>query len=68
MTGYSPFGAEVKIKLMKSSGKTQAWLIQEVKDRTGLYVDAPYMSRILRGKCHPPKIVKAIKDILDITD
>lgn len=68
MNDYSSFGLKVKAKLIEPPMRTQAWLLKEVRNRTGLYIDPPYMSKILKGKCQPPKIVQAIKDILNITD
>ena len=61
------FGKEIKKKLIDID-KTQAWLIGQVKERTGLYVDSSYMCKILAGKATPDKITTAIRDILDISD
>lgn len=61
------FGLQVKTELLKR-GKRQVWLEQEVAKRTGLYCDNGYMYKILTGAKATPKIVKAICEILDITD
>ena len=65
MSELSKFGKRVKIQLVKKN-KSQAWLIEEVKNRTGLYFDTSYMSKIQTGKKETPKIVQAIKEILEI--
>lgn len=59
------FSNAVKIALI-NRGKTQKWLIEQVRERTGRYMDTGYMWRVLHGKRHPPEIIHAIKDILDV--
>ena len=44
----------------------QVWLINQVKERTGLYFDDSYLNRILTGKLATPKMVQAIREILNI--
>lgn len=55
----------VKHKLI-DLGKTQRWLEEEIRDRTGLFVDSGYMHKILTGQRKAPKIVDAIFEILEI--
>lgn len=59
---------EVKMRLLKHPIKTQEALAEEVQKRTGLKVDGAYISNILAGRRNAPKIVQAIKEILEITD
>lgn len=59
------FGKAVK-KTLIDREKTQAWLCQEITARTGLFVDGSYLNRIYNGERNAPKIVEAIRDILDI--
>lgn len=59
------FGKEIKIRLIELN-QTQKWLIDAVKDKTGMYFDSSYLHRIATGANHNPKIVEAIKEILDI--
>ena len=61
----SPFGKEIKKRLIDLE-KPQAWLIDRVKEATGLYFDGSYMYKIQTGQLTTPKIVQAICDILDI--
>ena len=61
------FGKTVKKKLVDVD-RNQKWLIQEVVNRTGLYFDGFYLYNILTGAKNTPKIVQAIKEILDISD
>ena len=65
MTQLSEFGKTVRIKLIELN-KSQAWLIEEVSRKTGLYFDTSYMHKIQTGKKCTPKIVEAIKEILEI--
>jgi len=62
---FSDFGIAVKIKLLMN-GQDQKWLEEAVAKRTGLFVDNSYMYKILTGKRKAPKIVAAIKEILEM--
>ena len=64
---FTPFGLCVKTELLKR-GKTQKWLEEEITNRTGLFADSGYMDKILKGKRNAPKVVQAIRDILEIQD
>ena len=44
------------------------WLEEEITNRTGLFADSGYMDKILKGKRNAPKVVQAIRDILEIQD
>ena len=61
------FGLCVKTKLLQL-GKEQKWLEESVTKKTGLYVDSGYMHKILTGQRNAPKVVAAIREILDISD
>ena len=61
----SEFGKSIKIRLVQID-RTQAWLIEQVKEKTGLYFDDSYMWKIIAGKLATPKIVQAICEILDL--
>ena len=61
----SNFGKKVK-KALIDIDKNQAWLIEEIKAKTGLYFDSSYMHKILSGKNKNPTIVGAICSILNI--
>lgn len=63
----TPFGREIKHRLIDLD-KQQAWLIEQVKERTGLYFDNSYMNKILTGQLATPKITAAIREILDLPD
>lgn len=67
LSKISDFGLCVKIELLKQN-RTQKWLEEETTKRTGLFVDSSYMHKILTGKRNAPKIVEAIRDILNIQD
>lgn len=67
MATLTEFGKQVKIKLIQMD-KPQKWLNEEVVKRTGLYFDDSYLHRIVTGKNSNPKIVSAIKEILEIEE
>ena len=68
MAEYTAFGLDVKTKLLGPPSHTQSWLAAEVRGATGLYVDDAYISKILTGQRNAPKIVKAIREILDLPE
>lgn len=62
----SEFGKEVKIRLVEME-KNQAWLIEQVKEKTGLYFDDSYLWKINSGMIATPRIVTAIREILGMS-
>lgn len=67
MAKLSEFGKEISKRLIDLD-KPQLWLIEEVRSKTGLYFDDSYMYKIKTGQLSTPKIVQAIKDILEIQE
>lgn len=67
MAKLSEFGKDISKRLIDLS-KPQTWLIEEVRNKTGLYFDDSYMYKIKTGQLSTPKVVQAIRDILDIQD
>lgn len=67
LSKFSDFGLCVKTKLLQL-GKEQKWLEEAVSEKTGLYVDGGYMYKILTGQRNAPKIVEAIREILNIEE
>ena len=65
MREFTPFGKEIGKRLI-DIGRTQAWLIERVREKTGLYFDDSYIHKIKTGKNSNEKIVSAIKEILEI--
>lgn len=63
----TPFGKEIKKRLVDID-RTQAWLIEQVQGTTGLYFDRSYMRKIQTGQLATPKIIQAIRDILDLPE
>ena len=61
----TPFRKTVKKRLIDLE-QTQEWLCQQVTEKTGLFCDQPYLSRILSGERTPDKIISAVCEILDI--
>lgn len=64
---FTPFGKVAKKRLI-DIGRNQSWLIEQIKAKTGLYVDSSYLHKILTGKLSTPRIVQAICEILDISE
>jgi len=67
MAQITVFGKDVKKKLVDLD-QPQVWLINQVQEKTGLYFDASYLNKILTGQLATPKIIRAICEILDLTD
>lgn len=67
LSKYSDFGLCVKTELLRL-GKEQKWLEEAVSEKTGLYVDSGYMYKILTGQRNAPKIVDAIREILNLPE
>lgn len=67
LSKFSDFGLCVKTKLLQI-GKEQKWLEEAVSEKTGLYVDGGYMYKILTGRRKAPKVVAAIREILNIQE
>ncbi len=59
------FGKQIK-KTLVDIEQTQEWLISQVREDTGLYVDGSYLYKIMSGKLSSPKIVSSICKILGI--
>lgn len=64
---FSDFGLCVKTELLRR-GKEQKWLEEAITEKTGLYVDGGYMYKVLTGKRNAPKIVAAIREILEMEE
>lgn len=65
VSALTPFGKEIKKRLV-DIGQNQTWLILRVAERTGLYFDRSYMYKIQTGQLATPKIVQAIREILEL--
>jgi len=61
----SAFGKDIGKRLIDLD-KPQIWLIEEVRNKTGLYFDDSYLYKIKTGKLTTPKVVQAIREILDL--
>lgn len=67
MAQYSAFSTEVRCALIKR-GWTFSDLASAVREKTGLFCDGPYLSRILAEQRNPPKVISAIRELLDIPE
>ena len=64
---FTDFGLCVKTELLRL-GKEQKWLEEQISEKTGLFVDGGYMYKILTGQRNAPKIVAAIREILNMEE
>ena len=67
-------GQQVRIRLIEL-GKTQEWLIEQVKERTGDFFDSSYLHKLLTGKLPgesgrngKPGKANVIREILGMTE
>ena len=67
MARTNDFGKAVKVRLVEME-KSQAWLIEQVKEKTGLYFDSGYLWRINAGVLTTPGVVAAIREILGMEE
>ena len=65
MAEYTAFGLAVKTKLLDPP-RTQEWLVNEINKDTGMKVDSPYVSKILKGVRKSERVTASICRILDI--
>ena len=64
---FTEFGKKIKVALI-NNGKTQEWLISEVKKKSKLYFDSSYLNKIMTGKNNNSKIIAVITEILQLED
>ena len=62
---YTQFGLDIKVALMKM-GKTQNWLIEQVKEKTGMFFDDSYLYKIITGQRKAVEMTNAIREILEM--
>lgn len=62
---YTEFALTVKETLFQR-GMEQKQLVKELRNKTGLFVDNGYLHKIFTGRRNAPKVVQAIREILDI--
>ena len=61
------FGKDIKYRLIDLN-KTQTWLMEQVTEQTGLYMDSSYMTKIMTGQLTTPKVVAAIRNVLELAE
>lgn len=66
-SGITAFGKQIKKRLIDID-HSQAWLIEQVGEQTGLYFDRSYMHKIQTGQLSTPKIIQAICEILELQE
>lgn len=61
------FKKKVRYRLI-DLGESQIWLVDRVREKTGLFIDSSYLAKILNGDRSAPKVRAAICEILDINE
>ena len=64
MTDYEK---KVRIALILRDKKT-GWLVDEVRETTGMYFDASYLRKVFHGVNRSAKILRAIDEVLNLND
>ena len=67
MVQVTAYGKQIKKRLVDLD-QSQAWLIQEVIKKTGLYLDSGYLYKIMTGERKAPTIVSAINETLGLKE
>lgn len=67
MIPTTEFGKEIGKRLVDLN-QTNAWLINQVRERTGLYFDSSYLHRIKIGTNRNHKVVSAIREVLSLPE
>ena len=67
MAQFTAFGKDVAKRLIDID-RDQIWLIAQVREKTGLYFDSSYLHKIRTGKLATPKILAAIREILELPE
>jgi hypothetical protein len=62
---FTDYGKEVKKKLIELD-KSQTWLIEQVKEKTGMFVDSSVLNKVLTDRLNSKPIITAINEILEI--
>ena len=62
---FTDYGKEVKKRLIELD-KPQSWLIEQVKKKTGMFVDSSVLNKVLTDRLNSKTIITAINEILGI--
>ena len=65
ISGITEYGQKIQIELVKRN-KTRGWLIEQLRERTGMYVDGSNLYKIMTGKIKSSALTDAIQEILGI--
>ncbi len=63
----TPFGKAIRHRLIDMEQRP-SWLIERVREDTGLYFDSSYLYKIQTGQVATPSIVGSIRKLLDIKE
>ena len=64
---FTDYGKKVRIRLVELD-KSQSWLIDRVKEKTGMFVDSSVLNKVLTNRLNSEPIINAINEILDFKE
>lgn len=67
MAQLTAFGKEIKKRLIDID-QAPGWLIEKVKQETGMFFDGGYLYKIMTGKRNAPILSAAIRKILELPE
>ena len=67
MAEFTEYGKTIKKRLIDMD-RQQVWLIEQVRQKTGLYCDSSYLYKIQTGQLATPKVLAAINETLGIKE
>lgn len=65
MAQLTAYGKEVKKRLIDMD-KSQDWLIDQIREKSGMFCDGGYLYKVLTGQRGAKRIVSAINESLGI--
>lgn len=63
MAILTAYGREIRKQLI-DMGKSEGWLVGEIKERTDKFIDQRYLSAVLNGKRQCRWMVREINEVL----
>ncbi len=63
----TPFGKVIKIKLIELN-QPQEWLIERVKERSGMYMDSSNLYKIMTGTVHSDVLEEHIREAIGLKE
>lgn len=65
MVQLNDFGVAVKKRLI-DLGQTQTWLIRQVRETSGMFLDNGYLQKLMTGRAVSAPMMRVIAEILEL--